>query len=198
MSQNVGLKAPLLSRHLPQPLRRRRRQPNQRQASRRTVVKPSMRANAPAVRIGKLTRPPVRFPPERSGRNIGATATSARKPQECELSRERVAHLSCPTLVGSRTVLANAGGIQASAMSALPPKADIRSLGWHVCFVPIADSCSAAKDRYSINSSARVSSVGGTVRPSVLAVLRLMTNSNLVGACTGRLAGLSPLRMRAT
>jgi hypothetical protein len=35
------------------------------------------------------------------------------------------------------------------------------------------------------------------VRPSALAVLRLITVSNLVGACTGRLAGFSPLRMRS-
>ena len=34
---------------------------------------------------------------------------------------------------------------------------------------------------YSITSSARASSVGGTVRPSALAVLRLTTSSNLVG-----------------
>src|SRR5262245_14630123 len=34
---------------------------------------------------------------------------------------------------------------------------------------------------YSITSSTRVSSVGGTVRPSALAVLRLITSSNLVG-----------------
>src|ERR1035437_9814012 len=34
---------------------------------------------------------------------------------------------------------------------------------------------------YSITSSARVSSDGGIVKPSALAVLRLMTNSNLVG-----------------
>ena len=51
---------------------------------------------------------------------------------------------------------------------------------------------------YSITSSARASSVGGTVRPSALAVLRLITSSYLVGACTGRSAGFSPLRMRST
>src|SRR6516225_7525298 len=34
---------------------------------------------------------------------------------------------------------------------------------------------------HSITSSARASSVGGMVRPSALAVLRLMTSSNLVG-----------------
>src|SRR6516225_9783362 len=52
--------------------------------------------------------------------------------------------------------------------------------------------------RYSITSSARESSDGGTVRPSALAVLRLITVSYLVGACTGRSAGFSPLRMRST
>ena len=51
---------------------------------------------------------------------------------------------------------------------------------------------------HSITSSARASSVCGTVRPSALAVLRLMTSSNLVGACTGRSAGFSPLRTRST
>jgi hypothetical protein len=33
--------------------------------------------------------------------------------------------------------------------------------------------------------------------PSVLAVLRLITSSYLVAACTGKLAGFSPLRMRS-
>src|SRR5262249_48636300 len=49
---------------------------------------------------------------------------------------------------------------------------------------------------HSITSSARASSVGGTSRPSALAVARLMTNSNLVGCITGRSDGLTPLRMR--
>jgi hypothetical protein len=51
---------------------------------------------------------------------------------------------------------------------------------------------------HSITSSARESSVGGTSRPSALAVLRFITSSYLVGACTGRSAGFSPLRMRST
>jgi hypothetical protein len=37
-----------------------------------------------------------------------------------------------------------------------------------------------------LTSSARASSAGGTSRPSALAVLRLMTSSNLVGCSTGR------------
>ena len=50
--------------------------------------------------------------------------------------------------------------------------------------------------RYSITSSAVVSSDGGIVRPSAFAVFRLMTNSNFVGCTTGRSAGFSPLRIR--
>jgi len=49
-----------------------------------------------------------------------------------------------------------------NVMSALPPKADIVA--------------------YSISSSARESTELGTVRPSALAVLRLITKSNLVEA----------------
>jgi protocatechuate 3,4-dioxygenase beta subunit len=48
---------------------------------------------------------------------------------------------------------------------------------------------------HSITSSASASTVSGTVRPSALAVLRLITNSNLVGCMTGRSAGFSPLRI---
>ena len=51
---------------------------------------------------------------------------------------------------------------------------------------------------HSITSSARSSSVVGTLRPSALAVLRLITSTYLFGACTGRSAGFSPLRMRST
>jgi hypothetical protein len=36
------------------------------------------------------------------------------------------------------------------------------------------------------------------VRPSTLAVLRLIAVSNLVGVCTGRSAAFSPFRMRST
>src|SRR4029077_14981124 len=43
---------------------------------------------------------------------------------------------------------------------------------------------------HSITSSARASSMGGTVRPSALAVLRLITSSILVGCYTGKSAAL--------
>src|SRR5512133_521902 len=47
------------------------------------------------------------------------------------------------------------------------------------------------RGHYSITSSARASNLSGTSRPSVLAVLRLMTSSNLVGCMTGRSTGLA-------
>ena len=61
-----------------------------------------------------------------------------------------------------------------------------------------AKKCDELPPPHSITSSARASSAGGTVIPSALAVFRLITSSNLVGACTGRSAGFSPLRIRST
>src|SRR5262252_4962444 len=48
---------------------------------------------------------------------------------------------------------------------------------------------------HSMTSSARARIDGGTVRPSAFAILRLITSSNVVGCCTGRSAGLAPLRI---
>src|SRR5262249_6803473 len=62
----------------------------------------------------------------------------------------------------------------------------------------------AAEQRYelaplhSITSSARPSSGSGTVSPSALAVLRLMTSVYLSGCWIGGSPGLAPLRMRST
>src|SRR5262249_47566376 len=58
--------------------------------------------------------------------------------------------------------------------------------------------CTAVELRYSITSSAVAISDCGTVRPSALAVLRLIMKSNLVGCSTGRSAGLAPLRILST
>src|SRR5262245_35589601 len=95
-------------------------------------------------------------------------------------------------------------------MSALPPiataKADIRKRSCPL--YPRKQTCAAheamsalgqkrTSSLYSITSSARVSTDGGIVRPSALAVLRLITNSYLVGACTGISFGFSPLRIRS-
>src|SRR5262249_60609576 len=50
---------------------------------------------------------------------------------------------------------------------------------------------------HSITLSARARNAGGTVKPSALAVFRLMTNSNMVGCATGRWARLVPLMVFA-
>src|SRR5262249_6483504 len=55
-----------------------------------------------------------------------------------------------------------------------------------------------APPHHSITSSARARREGGTVRPSALAVVRLMTRSNLVGCSTGRSAGFAPRRILST
>jgi hypothetical protein len=60
------------------------------------------------------------------------------------------------------------------------------------------DPTRTSEDRYSITSSATASNAGGMSRPSALAVLRLMVSSYLVGCCTGKSAGFSPLRIRST
>ena len=51
---------------------------------------------------------------------------------------------------------------------------------------------------YSITSSARASIVGGMVRPSAFAVLRLITSSNFVGCSTGMSLGLPPCKILIT
>ena len=51
---------------------------------------------------------------------------------------------------------------------------------------------------YSISSSAMLSKFVGTVRPSVLAVPRLMTSSNFVGCSMGKAAGLAPFKILST
>jgi len=51
---------------------------------------------------------------------------------------------------------------------------------------------------HSITSSARASSVGGTSRPSTLAVVRLSIKSNRVGCSTGKSPGLAPCRILST
>jgi hypothetical protein len=61
---------------------------------------------------------------------------------------------------------------------------------------PLTDAVKQA-GLYSITSSARASSVGGTSIPSARAVLRLRTKPSLVGRCTGMSAGFSPLNIRA-
>jgi len=61
---------------------------------------------------------------------------------------------------------------------------------------PRVEKCPAR--HHWITSSARWSTDCGIVNPRALAVLRLITSSNLVGCSTGRSAGLAPLRILST
>src|SRR2546426_6160890 len=64
------------------------------------------------------------------------------------------------------------------------------------------DAGGACDERASVHhwmiSSARASNDCGMVSPSALAVLRLITSSNLFGCSIGRWDGLSPLGMLST
>jgi hypothetical protein len=51
--------------------------------------------------------------------------------------------------------------------------------------------------RYSITSSARTSSEGGTSNPRPFAAFRLTVVTYLVGTCTGSSAGFAPRRIRS-
>ena len=63
---------------------------------------------------------------------------------------------------------------------------------------PIGDLWRDRSGRHSITSLASASSLSGTMRPSALAALRLMTNSKSVGCSTGRSAGLAPFNILST
>src|SRR5215510_4970031 len=87
------------------------------------------------------------------------------------------------------------GGLSISAMPRLRP----RMRGGAICREgPTPDSCTAATPPYSISSSARASSAGGTVMPSASAVFILMTSLKRVGCSTGKSAGRAPLRILST
>src|SRR5262249_22122992 len=66
------------------------------------------------------------------------------------------------------------------------------------CCRRAADERDELAASHSITSSARCRNGSGIVRPSVFAVLRLTTSSNLADSWTGRSAGLAPLRIRST
>jgi len=59
------------------------------------------------------------------------------------------------------------------------------------------EAAALVEHSYWITWSARSSSDCGIVRPSALAVLRLMTSSNLVGRSMGKSPGLAPFRIRS-
>ena len=79
----------------------------------------------------------------------------------------------------------DAGSLSVRRVSLLPASKNVHNNG------------SVARP-HSITSSAVESSLSGTERPSAFAVLRLITNSNVVGCSTGKSAGLAPRRILST
>ena len=75
------------------------------------------------------------------------------------------------------------------------PESDAECAHSNVRYAPIANSCAASTID---QSSARSSTVGGTFRPSALAVFKLIMSSNLVGCSTGISRGFEPLRIILT
>src|SRR5215831_15059842 len=76
-------------------------------------------------------------------------------------------------------------------------KGDIESGHQQSALECLLSANSGHSNIHSISSSARCCMPNGTSRPSAFAVLRLMTRLNLVGACTGRSAGLAPCANKA-
>src|SRR5258705_2444400 len=73
--------------------------------------------------------------------------------------------------------------------SGLPPSADLFKVGRHVSKVPISDIATP----YSITSSARPSNNWGTVRPNIVAVLRLMNHLDFRGPLDRQVGGFLAL-----
>ena len=107
-----------------------------------------------------------------------------------------------PYLLEPNAALQARGAAGARNERRLFPVACKRWLGWG-CSVscgwatPGLAHSHAPAPFYWITSSAWKRSVGGIVSPSALAVLRLMISEYFIGCCTGRSAGLAPLRMRS-
>src|SRR4029077_5255266 len=101
-----------------------------------------------------------------------------------------------PKYLGNVRCWVNSGKhLLALSFSAFDPSRTSTSLRDFARKAPSAPSGALlARAPHSITSLASASSVGGTVRPSAFAVLRLMTSSNFVGRSTGRSDGFAPLR----
>ena len=102
------------------------------------------------------------------------------------------------TPTGAKLNYNHRGSPRESAYPLKGPEPQLRGLSCLCCrHRALAASRWIAGAAHSIISSARASSVGGTVRPSALAVLRLRTNSKRVTRSIGRSWGFSPRSSRS-
>jgi hypothetical protein len=84
------------------------------------------------------------------------------------------------------------------SLKALDPKRPIREADMARYSRRVSKVPRTGMALYSITSSARESRVGEMLRPSALAVLRLMASSILVGCSTGRSPGFAPAKILFT
>jgi hypothetical protein len=124
------------------------------------------------------------LPPSGTGRRVASGPMSAWSALRTQL-RNRARSEKCQSRFVSDL---------RSMTSARPQQADVLSSGRYVSKVSISD----VNVFYSITSSARPSSVGGTVSPSLFAVLRLTASSKRIGCSTGSSLGRTPLIILAT
>jgi hypothetical protein len=96
-----------------------------------------------------------------------------KEPSVSDLARRAAPRLSDGRLTGRAFKPSGKPTIADERRPLYPPKADICSATRHVRFGPIAD----IHVTHSITSSAWARSAGGTVRPSAMAALRLITSS---------------------
>jgi hypothetical protein len=99
--------------------------------------------------------------------------------------------------LNSRVYARNSGGPTGQPSSVECPQLMSTDLDGFTCKMHLAVRTSGGAAQ-RITSSAWKKSVGGIVRPSFFAVLRLMTSWNVVGCSMGKSAGLAPFRILAT
>ena len=154
-------------------------------------------------------RSPRRMPAARHHRSSRADQ-SARRPSNTPLVAERCTPAACLSLV--RRSPSHAGGCargpcepyEARRLAPACPllgqiehAEDFARAMCHKRLMHRSKHVHRIAMPYSITSSARCWRCKGTSRPSALAVLRLITSSNLTGAWTGSSLGFAPLRMRS-
>ena len=179
--------------------RRSRRRPDRRRARTR-----SARCGSPAATAATVAPPVARMTSGASATNSAAylrmrSASPAAQRVSIRTLRPSVQPNSCSPCRNAATRACPSGSSAASAhehADAPHPLGLLRARRERPRRRRAAEQRDELAPPHSITSSARASSVGGTSRPSALAVLRLMTSSNLVACTTGRSAGFAPLRMR--
>src|SRR5262249_7525690 len=131
---------------------------------------------------------------------VGHQRDTDHRDKQHDVLREQAAAGLCDGRFGRRLLRRISGNCGPSRVE---PRKPLRKSGTFIDdhrtkVGPSCPSCREDAPVYSITSSASAITVGGTVRPSVVAVLSLIANSNLAGACARGSARVAPFRIRST